>query len=219
MFKKIAVLALMAGAASQVQAQQLTVVSFGGLNKQAQEKRFTNPSPRRTTSILKRASSTAKWPRSRPWSRPARSADVVEVESPELVRGCSEGLFEPLDWSKLGDKKQMIDSAASECGAGIFIWSTVLAYDSTKLAKAPAGWADFWDVKTYPGKRALRKVPSSPWKSPCSLTAFHKVSSTPCWPRPKASTVPSRSSINSRRTSSGGRPALSPCNGWCPVTW
>ena len=32
-----------------------------------------------------------------------------------------------------------------------------IAYDRNKLAKAPASWADFWDVKQFPGKRGLRK--------------------------------------------------------------
>lgn len=158
MFKKIAVLALMAGAASQVQAQQLTVVSFGGLNKQAQEKAFYQPFSKANNIDIEAGEFNGEMAKIKAMVETGQVGwDVVEVESPELVRGCSEGLFEPLDWSKLGDKKQMIESAASECGAGIFIWSTVLAYDSTKLAKAPAGWADFWDVKTYPGKRALRK--------------------------------------------------------------
>jgi len=45
----------------------------------------------------------------------------------------------------------------SECGAGFFVWSTVLTYDGNKLKTAPTSWADFWDVKKFPGKRALRK--------------------------------------------------------------
>lgn len=57
------------------------------------------------------------------------SWDVVEVESPELLRGCSEGLFEPLDWSRIGKKEDFIPAAVSDCGVGIFIWSTVLTYD------------------------------------------------------------------------------------------
>ncbi|MCY1396917.1 Bacterial extracellular solute-binding protein [compost metagenome] len=81
----------------------------------------------------------------------------MEVESPELIRGCSEGLFEPLDWSKLGKQEDFLPAAVSDCGAGIFIWSTVLTYDSNKLKTAPSSWADFWDVQKYPGKRGLRR--------------------------------------------------------------
>jgi len=42
-------------------------------------------------------------------------------------------------------------------GIGTFVWSTVLAYDADKLKTAPTGWADFWNVKKIPGKRAMRK--------------------------------------------------------------
>ncbi|HEY9096768.1 MAG TPA: extracellular solute-binding protein, partial [Hydrogenophaga sp.] len=44
-----------------------------------------------------------------------------------------------------------------ECGVGTFVWSTVMAYDGDKLKTAPTTWADFWDVKKYPGKRGMRK--------------------------------------------------------------
>ncbi len=37
------------------------------------------------------------------------------------------------------------------------MWSTALAYNADKLKTAPTGWADFWDVKKFPGKRAMRK--------------------------------------------------------------
>lgn len=158
MFKKAAALILFAGLSLQAQAEQLTVVSFGGLNKQAQEKAFYAPFSQANKVNIEAGEFNGEMAKVKAMVETGQvSWDVVEVESPELVRGCSEGMFEPLDWSKLGDKKQFVQTAVSECGAGIFIWSTVLAYDSTKLSKAPTGWTDFWDVKTYPGKRALRK--------------------------------------------------------------
>jgi putative spermidine/putrescine transport system substrate-binding protein len=85
------------------------------------------------------------------------SWDVLEVESPELARGCDEGLFEKLDYSKIGDKSHFVPGAAQQCGIGIFVWSTVLAYNADKVKAAPHSWKDFWDVKKYPGKRGLRK--------------------------------------------------------------
>jgi len=45
----------------------------------------------------------------------------------------------------------------SECGVGIFVWSTVMAFDADKLKTPPQTWADFWDTKKIPGKRGLRK--------------------------------------------------------------
>ena len=83
--------------------------------------------------------------------------DVVEVESPDVARGCDEGLFETLDWSKIGAKSDFVPAAVSECGVGIFVWSTVMAYNADKLKDGPKTWADFFDTKKFPGKRGMRK--------------------------------------------------------------
>src|SRR5690606_13073510 len=87
------------------------------------------------------------------------SWDAVEVESPELVRGCEEGLFEPIDWGVIGEKADFIEAATDkDCGVGMFVWSVALSYNADKFKdNAPKSWADFWDVKKYPGKRGLRK--------------------------------------------------------------
>lgn len=49
----------------------------------------------------------------------------------------------------------------SPYGVGTNIYSTVLAYrsDAFKGRKAPASWADLWNVKDFPGRRSLRKHP------------------------------------------------------------
>ena len=47
------------------------------------------------------------------------------------------------------------DVDKGDCGVGAFVWSTALAYNADKLKVAPTGWADFWNVKDFPGKRAL----------------------------------------------------------------
>lgn len=86
--------------------------------------------------------------------------DVVQMEAQDLIRACDDGLLEPLDWAKLGGKESFIDSATfSECGVGSIMWSTAIVYDGNKLKDGPKSWADFWDLKTFPGKRSLRKTP------------------------------------------------------------
>lgn len=41
------------------------------------------------------------------------------------------------------------------------VYTTVMTYrtDMIKGGKAPSSWADLWDVKDFPGRRALRKFP------------------------------------------------------------
>jgi putative spermidine/putrescine transport system substrate-binding protein len=79
------------------------------------------------------------------------------VESGEIGRACEEGLLEKLDYSKFGKKADFIPAAFQDCGFGAFVWSTVLGYNADKLKTAPKNWADFWDVKKFPGKRGMRK--------------------------------------------------------------
>lgn len=49
----------------------------------------------------------------------------------------------------------------SPYGVATNVYSTVLAYrtDAFKGRKAPNSWADFWNVKDFPGRRSLRKHP------------------------------------------------------------
>lgn len=46
-------------------------------------------------------------------------------------------------------------------GVATNVYSTVLAYrtDAFKGRKAPSSWADLWNVKEFPGRRAIRKHP------------------------------------------------------------
>ncbi|HQT77703.1 MAG TPA: extracellular solute-binding protein [Rhodopila sp.] len=87
---------------------------------------------------------------------PDNSWDIVLVAPEELAAGCSEGLFEKLDWSAIGGKDHYMPMAVSDCGLGAMISNTVLAWDKDKLPVTPS-WSDFWDVAKYPGKRGLHK--------------------------------------------------------------
>lgn len=85
---------------------------------------------------------------------PDNGWDLVLVDSDELAAGCSEGLLEKLDWSAIGGKDHYLPQAVSDCGVGAGVASLVLAWDRDKFPATP-GWADFWDVAKYPGKRGL----------------------------------------------------------------
>ncbi len=141
-------------------ADSLTLVSFGGDNKTAQEKAYYEPYEKETGTKITAAEYNGEQAKIKAMvDTNSVSWDAVEVESPELVRGCEEGLFEPIDWSVIGDKSDFIEAAADkDCGVGMFVWSVALSYNGDKFKDdAPKSWADFWDVKKYPGKRGLRK--------------------------------------------------------------
>jgi putative spermidine/putrescine transport system substrate-binding protein len=139
-------------------ARDLTIVSWGGSYQDAQREAYFEPFKKATGINLLEDSyngglakiksmvetNTVTW-------------DVIQVEAPELIRGCEEGLFEIIDWDKVGGKENFLPSAVSECGVGTIVWSVVLAYDADRLKDGPKSWADFFDVEKFPGKRALRK--------------------------------------------------------------
>ena len=86
--------------------------------------------------------------------------DVVDIEDRMLHRGMKEGLFEPLDYTVI-DKTNLLPGAVHSHAVGIELWGGVLAYNSEKYPgnNHPKSWADFWDVKKFPGSRSLFNGP------------------------------------------------------------
>jgi putative spermidine/putrescine transport system substrate-binding protein len=87
--------------------------------------------------------------------------DVVEVTAAQFVRGRG-SLFQPLTRTIPISSFDPIDktSAPDHFGVPNVYWSTVLGYKkSAFLKEQPAGWRDFWDVKRFPGPRALYDNP------------------------------------------------------------
>jgi putative spermidine/putrescine transport system substrate-binding protein len=146
--------------AGGVSARDLTVVSWGGNYQDAQREIYFEPfSQEAGVPVLDEAWDggygilQAKMQAGNPnW-------DVVQVEAEELALGCADGLFEILDWDRIADQNDFLDSAVNECGVGAIVWSTAITYDGAVLAEGPASWADFWDTGKFPGKRSLRKGP------------------------------------------------------------
>jgi putative spermidine/putrescine transport system substrate-binding protein len=152
-----AALALAAGAA---QARDLTIVSFGGTFQDAQRELFFQPFAEKLGKpVLDEAWEGGYGVLQSKVKAGQPNWDVVQVEAEELALGCADGIFEKLDWEKLGGQDSYIPGGASDCGAGHIVWSVAIAYDGNKLTEAqPQSWADFWDVEKFPGKRGLRKT-------------------------------------------------------------
>jgi putative spermidine/putrescine transport system substrate-binding protein len=148
-----------AGWVLPAEARDLTVVGWGGASQTALRKAYFEPFMKETGTKLvedswqggigvlrtKVKGGNANW-------------DVVHVEIEELLLGCEEGLFEKFDWSSVGGRDKFIDAAAiSDCGIGAEVWTVGLGYDGDRLKDGPKSWADFWDVKKFPGKRGMKK--------------------------------------------------------------
>jgi putative spermidine/putrescine transport system substrate-binding protein len=82
--------------------------------------------------------------------------DVVEITALNLSAACEEGLVERIDWSRYFDPKDFEDAGGlPPCGVPMLNASGGLAYDADKIKVPPKTWADFWDVKKWPGKRGM----------------------------------------------------------------
>ncbi len=137
---------------------QLTVVNFGGANGAAQKKAYYEPYEKASGTKLVTVEYNGEQAKIKAMVETKKITwDLVEVESPDVQRGCDEGLFEKLDYRKIIPTTDLLPAALNECGVGFFVWSTVMAYNGDKLKTAPVTWADFWDMKKFPGKRGMRK--------------------------------------------------------------
>jgi putative spermidine/putrescine transport system substrate-binding protein len=142
-----------------VHAKDITVISFGRADQAALTKAYYGPFREATGIDVKSFSYDGQTTELEQMTRTGKTVwDVIQVESRTLELGCQQGLFDKLDSTKIGNTSDFIPGAVSECGVGIFAWSMALAYDAGKVKGAPGSWADFWDVKKYPGKRGLRRT-------------------------------------------------------------
>ena len=148
-----AILAMSFGAAS---ARDLTIVALSP-GQSAVQQVFARPFTEATSIPVNMAGWDGSIDALRTQAKASDDTwDLVMVDSETLATGCTEGLFEKLDWSAIGGKDHYLPQAISDCGVGAGVASLVLAWDRDKQSGTPT-WADFWDVAKYPGKRGLHK--------------------------------------------------------------
>jgi putative spermidine/putrescine transport system substrate-binding protein len=83
--------------------------------------------------------------------------DVCDRNLPAALELGQQGLLAEIDYG-IVDKKKMRPEHAGKWGAGSYIFSNVLCYQTGAFGgRKPMTWKDFWNVKDFPGKRALRK--------------------------------------------------------------
>lgn len=80
------------------------------------------------------------------------SADIPYLEA--------QGFLEPLGLNA-SDFPDLLRESITPNFLGVDVYSTILAYrtDTFAAGAGPQSWADFWDVKKFPGRRCLRRSP------------------------------------------------------------
>lgn len=94
--------------------------------------------------------------------------DLVDMEIPDMVRACDEGLLELVDAEDLPAAtdgtpatEDFPADGITDCGPTQLFYSTAYAYnrDSFKEGPVPTTIGDFFDLKKFPGRRGMRRSP------------------------------------------------------------
>jgi len=150
-------------------ADSLTVVSWGGAYTKSQVEAYHKPYTAKTGVKINSEDYNGGLAEVRAQVEAGNVTwDLIDVELSDAVRGCDEGILEPLPVDELPAgadgtpaASDFIAGTLHECAVGLIVWSTVYAYDSTKVSGSPSTIADFFDLKKFPGKRGMRKTPKA----------------------------------------------------------
>lgn len=84
--------------------------------------------------------------------------DVIDLIIPWVAAGEQAGLFEEIDYSVI-PKDRMLPSAVRKFEIATHFYSGGIAASTSRIPKErrPQTWAQFWDVKNFPGRRGLRQ--------------------------------------------------------------
>jgi putative spermidine/putrescine transport system substrate-binding protein len=141
-------------------ADQITFVSQGGSYQEAQTKAILDPAAKRLNITIKQDSVPDAWPLVKAQGDAGKPVwDVIDTPPSNCLRGGREGLIEPLDLAKIPNAAKMPEAYRTPYSVAYEFYSSVIGYNTRSLKKTPQSWADFWNVKEFPGTRALRNDP------------------------------------------------------------
>ncbi len=157
-------------AGTSLAADAITVVSWGGAYTDSQIKAFHKPFTEETGIVVQSVDYDGNVAPIKAQTLSGNVVwDVVDVELPNAIRLCDEGLLEPISADDLAPApdatpatEDFLPGTLYDCAAGNVVWSTVIAVDTRDFGdgdKAPAKLVDFFDIEAFPGKRGMRKTP------------------------------------------------------------
>lgn len=135
-----------------------TFTSWGGALSDAEKAAFTDPFAASKGIEIVNASPTETAKIKAMVQAGAVEWDLVDVGGRTVWQGGKEGFLEELDLAKIPNATNLEKGwvspygIATSTGASIIAWSTNAFPDG-----GPQSWADFWDVKRFPGARGLYK--------------------------------------------------------------
>ncbi|WP_423823140.1 ABC transporter substrate-binding protein [Salinisphaera sp. SPP-AMP-43] len=143
------------------QDKSVTFVSQGGAYQRAQTQAILDPISKDLGITINQDSAPDALPMIKTQGMTGKVVwDVVDTPPFNCIRAGKQGLVQKLDFSRLPAAKNFGDDARTQYSVGYENYSSVIAYNKKKYGdNPPKTWADFWNVKKFPGRRALRNYP------------------------------------------------------------
>ncbi|WP_419905667.1 ABC transporter substrate-binding protein [Kiloniella sp.] len=160
-------------AATAVQAaDSITVVSWGGAYTASQRGAYSDPFTAKTgVTILDSDQAGNGLAGLRAQAEAGNVTwDVLDILEGDSMLACDEGLAVELDYNKdlnaapdgTAALEDFIPGSLNGCFVPTIVYSTVIAFNDTAFSgDKPSTIADVFDLKKYPGKRALEKKPDA----------------------------------------------------------
>lgn len=153
-------------ASTNVQADELVFTSWGGTTQDAQTEAWAKPFSEKTGILVVQDGPTDYGKIKAMVEADAVNWDVIDVEFDYAVQAGKAGLLEKLDFSII-DKSNLDPRFVTDYSVGSFYYSFVIGYNLASFDKdGPKTWADLFDTKKFPGKRAFYK-----WSAPGVIEA------------------------------------------------
>ena len=166
----LCLVALGANAASAESDRAITVATWGGPYERSQEMAYFEPFTRKTGIRVETARYGGGLDELR---RQVGSGevtwDLLDMTMADNRAACRQGLLEPIDHSTLPPAldgtpaaEDFVDGALTECGVSQIVYAMVVAYNRDAFpGERPARMEDVFDLRRFPGKRALQKLPEA----------------------------------------------------------
>lgn len=155
-------LALMGLNAGKAAAEDVTIVvnGSGGSLAEAIKRLFEDPFTA-ATGIKVRSTAPVSLPKLKAMVESGNVEwDLTELNGDDVARASASGWLEPIDYSIIDPENKLPAVAKLPDAIVRASYSTVFGYRVDRFHdRAPKTWADFWDVKTFPGARSLENSP------------------------------------------------------------
>ena len=165
----VAVMA-MVGFVGQTMATELVVVSWGGAYTASQQNAYHAPYMKKNPGIkiINDDSAGSAVAKLRAMKQAGNTTwDLVDAVASDAMMLCDEGLIDEIDHNNAlasapdgtPASEDFGDFIVSECFIPQIVYSTTFGYRKDKVNRPMSSICDVFDLKSFPGKRALEKKP------------------------------------------------------------